>query len=89
VGDRSIWLKLKKIGWDIVWMPALHFLSSGLVGLLVYWSTRTIFSHYSFGGIGSLHFGMAGSSIHLFSLVLALSFSLVVHIGEDYLLDWF
>lgn len=86
---RSVVKKLKQIGWDLIWKPALHFLSSGLVGLLVYWLTSTIFSHSSYGGIGILSFGMGGFSIHLFSLVLALSFSVVVHIGEDYILDWF
>lgn len=87
--DRSVIYKLRKIGWEIIWKPALHFLSSGSVGLLVYWLTSTIFSHFSYGSIGILHFGTGGGSIHLFSLLLALSFSVVVHIGEDYTLDWF
>lgn len=87
--NRSIIYKLRKIGWGLIWKPALHFLSSGSVGLLVYWSTSTIFSRFSYGSIGILHFGMGGVSIHLFSLLLALSLSVVVHIGEDYILDWF
>jgi len=87
--DRSIIYKFRKIGWELVWKPALHFLSSGFVGLLVYWLTSTIFLRFSYGGIGNLHFGMGGGSIHLFSLLLALSFSVVTHIGEDYILDWF
>lgn len=87
--NRSIKLKLQKIGWDIIWKPLLHFLSSGCAGLLVYWLTSTIFSHLSYGDIGILSFGTGGFSIHLFSLVLALSFSVLVHIGEDYILDWF
>ena len=87
--SRSIRTKLRKIGWDIIWKPALHFISSGCVGLLVYWLTSTIFSHLSYGNIGNLTFGTGDFSIHLFSLVLALLFSVVVHIGEDYILDWF
>lgn len=89
MGDRSIKYKLKKMGWDMLWKPSLHFLSSGFVGLLVYWLTLTIFSHYAYGGIMTLYFGMGDSSIHLFSLVLALSSSVVFHIVEDYILDWF
>ena len=87
--ERSVIHKLRKIGWEIIWRSALHFLSSGSVGLLVYWLTLTIFSRFSYGSIRILHFGMGGGSIHLFSLLLALSFSVVVHIGEDYILDWF
>lgn len=87
--NRSIKAKLRKIGWSLIWKPALHFLSSGFVGLLVYWWISTTFSRLPYGGIGILNFGMGGVSIHLYSLVLALSFSVVVHIGEDYILDWF
>ena len=87
--NRSIKYKLKRIGWDIVWKPALHFVSSGFVGLLVYWLISTIFSRLPYGDIGILSFGTGGFSIHLFSFALALSFSVVVHIGEDYILDWF
>ena len=85
----SVAARIKSIGWGLIWMSLLHFLSSGLAGLLVYWWISTIFSHLSYGGIGILSFGTGGSSIHLFSLVLAVSFSVVVHIGEDYIFDWF
>ena len=87
--NRSIIYKLKKIGWAMVWKPLLHFLSSGCAGLLVYWLTSTTFLRYAYGDTGTLHFGTGGFSIHLCSLLLALSFSVVVHIGEDYILDWF
>ena len=59
-----------------------HFLSSGLVGLLVYWLTLTTLSH-----INSAR--TIGLPINILSWLLALSFSVVVHILEDFSINKF
>ena len=73
------------IGWVLIWKPAAHFVSSGFVGLLVYWLTSTTLSKSSHNIIIFNHvFGT-----HRFSLSLALLFAIWVHILEDYTLGWF
>jgi hypothetical protein len=61
----------------IVLYLAEHFLLGFAVALLVFWLTQTIFS------------GVLGRGTYRFSLLVALSCAVVVHILEDYLLDWF
>ena len=81
--------KLGSIGWKLVWAPVAHFISSGLVGLLVYWLTSTILLPYLFGLTGNPPSAMGAFSIHQFSLLLAVSSAVAVHIWEDYTLDIF
>lgn len=56
---------------------AEHFLLGFAVALLVFWLTQTIFS------------GVVERGTYRFSLLAALSFAVVAHILEDYLLGWF
>ena len=60
----------------------LHFLLSGFVGLLVYWLTWTILLH-----INSIK--RIGFSTSIICWLLALSFSVVVHILEDFSINKF
>ena len=83
---QFIW---KEIGWDLLWKPGLHFVSSGFVGLLVYWLTSTTLSHYYSGDMSIQVFPKVAFGIHRFSLFLALSFAVWFHILEDYTLNWF
>jgi len=77
-------------GWyNFLWKPVVHFVFSGGVGLLVYSLMRTILSHLSSGDTGSLRLMKGAFSTHQFSLLLALSFSALAHILEDYTLNWF
>jgi hypothetical protein len=76
-------------GWKLIWAPAAHFVLSGCVGLLVYWLTSTILSHYLPGGSSIPIFAKVEFGIHRFSLFLALSFAIWLHILEDYTLNWF
>lgn len=71
------------IGWDVVWKPALHFVSSGLLGLLVYWLTSTILMR-CYCGYLILGSRRVGFSIHSFSLSLAVSSSILLHILVDF-----
>ena len=61
----------------IVLYLAEHFLLGFVVASLVFWLTQTIFS------------GVLGRGTYRFSFLVALSFAVVVHILEDYLLKWF
>jgi hypothetical protein len=61
----------------------LHFLLGFVVAVLVYWLTSTILSRYS-----SI-LNMEDFFIKRFSLLLALSLSVVVHIWEDFVLRLF
>jgi hypothetical protein len=56
---------------------AEHFLLGFAVAYLVFWLMQTIFS------------GVLGRGTFRFSLLVALSCAVVVHILEDYLLGWF
>lgn len=86
---QSIWNQAYAgVGWGIVWMPAAHFVLSGTVGLLAYWLTRTILWR-GFSTTGSDCPCPADSSIHHYSLSLALASSVFVHILEDFAVGWF
>ena len=61
-----------------------HFGLSAFVGSLAYLLTWTILSHIT--GLEGL---MGGFPIHHFSLLVALSFSALAHILQDYFLGWF
>jgi len=66
----------------IIYCGVCHFALGFFAGLLVYLLTLTILSHTRLGGVED-------SSIHRFSLVVALSCAVAVHILEDYTLGWF
>jgi len=72
----------------IVYAPIAHFALSATVGLLVYWLTSTMLSHGRSTTLRVLA-SRPDFSIHHFSLLLALSSSVFVHILEDYTLKWF
>ncbi len=77
-------------GWDLVWMPAAHFVLSAMVALLVYWLTSITLS-FGLSRVslkGNYHIP-GDSFIHRFSLVVGLSFSVVAHILEDYIYNIF
>ena len=57
-----------------------HFLLSGLVGVLVYYLTLTILSHTDLAKL----IVKANSIISITCWLLALSFSVVAHLLEDY-----
>ena len=77
-------------GWDLIWMPVAHFVLSAIVGLLVYWLTSTILLHGRFGiYLMEKQSTQRGFSIHRFSLVVALCFSVAAHVLEDYTLNIF
>ena len=66
-------------GWRfIIRCCTMHFLLGFCVGLLAYWLTLTTLLHFSVDEVGVF-------SIHLFSLSVALCFSVLSHILEDYL----
>lgn len=79
---------LYDVGWAIIWMPAAHFALGFSVGSLLYWLTLTIlrrgFSTTSMGGTC-----MDDSAIYRYSLLLAVLFSVLLHILEDYTLNVF
>ena len=58
----------------------LHFLSSGLVGLLVYWLTSTTLYHLN---LEISQFGVEGVYIDRLPLYVALCCSVLFHILED------
>lgn len=73
--------------WLIV-APMCHFALSAFAGALVYWLTSTILSH----GRSTTHWGrisLPDSGIRHYSLLLSLSFSVLVHILEDYIVKVF
>ena len=74
---------------NILWKSGLHFVSSGFVGLLVYWLTSTMLSRYYSGGTLPLRFPKVEFGIHHFSLSLAFLFAIWFHILEDYTLNLF
>ena len=80
---------LQKVGAELLWKPALHFVSSGSVGLLVYWWTSTTLSRYSHGDTSIQVFPKVEFGIHRFSLSLALVFAIWIHVFQDYTLNWF
>jgi len=55
-----------------------HFLSGFVLGVLAYWLTATMLSHITQKGCPE------GFSIRGFSLLVALSFSVLSHIALDY-----
>ena len=61
-----------------------HFGLSAFVGSLAYYVTLTILSHIT--GLQEL---MGDFSIEHFSLLVALSLAVAVHILQDYTLNWF
>jgi len=79
----------EEVGWELLWKPAAHFALSSGVGLLVYWLTSTTLSRYSSGDMLIQQYPRGVSGIHRFSLFLALSFAIWVHVFEDYTLNWF
>jgi len=72
-----------------IWKAAAHFVSSGFVGLLVYWWTLTTLSRLSSGDSGFHRLPKDESGIHRYSFLLALLFAIWFHIMEDYVLDLF
>jgi len=80
---------LQKVGAELLWKPALHFVSSGSVGLLVYWWTSTTLLRGCSGITGFPRFVGDDSGIHRFSFLLALLFAVWFHILQDYTLNWF
>ncbi len=81
---------INNVGWALIWMPAAHFALSAIVGLLVYWLTSTILS-FGLSKVslkGNYHI-LGDSFIHRFSLVVALCFSVAVHVLEDYIYNIF
>ena len=82
-------LIIQEGGYSLLWKPALHFMSSGLVGLLVYWLTSTTLLH---GCSGITGFPLSTKDVygmHRFSFLLALLFAIWFHILQDYTLNWF
>lgn len=73
-------------GW---WKAIPHFLLSGSAGLLAYWWMSTTLRRLSSGDTPFHGLPRAVSSIHRYSLLLALSFAIYIHVLEDYILDWF
>lgn len=77
-------------GWyNFIWKPAAHFVSSGFVGLLVYWWTSIMLMRLYSTMPFTLRLRKVEFSIHSFSLLLAVSAGIVFHILEDYILDIF
>ena len=62
----------------IIYALVCHFGLSCFMGFAGYWLTLTILSRLTVGG-----------SIHRFSLVVGLCFSVASHILQDYYLGWF
>lgn len=88
--EVSLWDYVTKlIGvWGIAWREAAHFALSSGAGWLAYWWTSTILSQCSPGHTTSTkHLGVF--STHHFSLLVALSFSVLVHIAEDFFVRLF
>ncbi len=77
------------IGWPLVWKPVAHFVSSGLLGLLVYWLTSTTLTRSLSRSGSTPRLRIAGFSIRSFSLALACSFAVLLHIWEDYTFNVF
>jgi len=87
---EEIWrVGLEELWPALIWKPTLHFVSSGCVGLLVYYLTSTMLQRSLSGDTGTHRLMRGAFSICSFSLLLALSFSVWVHIVEDYTLGWF
>lgn len=77
-------------GWiNFLWKPAAHFLLSGLAGLLAYWWISTTEYRCSYGDTWTPQSLKGDFGIHPYSLYLALSFALWVHVLQDYTLNWF
>ena len=77
-------------GWhNFIWKPVAHFVSSGFVGLLVYWWISTTLMRLCSTIPFTLRLWKAEFSIHSFSLLLAVSAGIVFHILEDYIFDIF
>jgi len=87
--DEIIGVIIREGWYNFLWKPAAHFVSSGFVGLLVYWLTLTMLSHLHSGQQSTPRLMRGAFSIHQFSLLLACSFAVFVHILEDYTLNWF
>ncbi|MGR3295885.1 MAG: hypothetical protein ACUZ8A_06625 [Candidatus Bathyanammoxibius sp.] len=71
------------IGWEVIWKPALHFVSSGLLGLLLYWLTLTMLTRY-FSKCFSLRLGKVEFSTHSFSLLLSVCSGILLHLYVDF-----
>lgn len=85
---RYILSQLKGGPLMLVYSPIAHFALSAFVGWLVYWLTLTTLSRGSSTTLRELT-SRPGFSIHHFSLLLALSSSVLVHVLQDYTLNWF
>lgn len=77
-------------GWfNFIWKPLVHFVSSGFVGLQVYWWTLTTLMRLCSTIPFTLRLWKVEFSIHSFSLLLAVSAGIVFHILVDYTFDIF
>lgn len=86
--DSIVWY-IQENFWAIIWKGGMHFISSGFVGLLVYWLTSTTLSRYLSGGSSIQVSPKVAFGIHRFSLFLALVFAIWFHILIDYTVNWF
>jgi hypothetical protein len=80
IGDKEIWLML--LGKS--WMPVVHWVLGFIVGLSVFLLISTMLSKSSYFQSKVGVFSTRG-----FCLLVALCFSVVVHIAEDYIFDVF
>ena len=84
--DEIIGVIIREGWYNFLWKPAVHFVSSGFVGLLL---ALTMLSHLHSGQQSTPRLMRGAFSIHQFSLLLACSFAVFVHILEDYTLNIF
>ena len=73
--------------WYIILCAAGHFILSASVGYLVYWLTSIILLRIT--SMTDQESFLFGFSTHQFSLLLALLFSVFVHILQDYVVHIF
>lgn len=69
--------------WSIIKYSASHFGLSSAVGWLAYWLTLTILSHTGLEAV------IPRRRTSLLLLSVALSSALLVHVAEDFMLNWF
>jgi hypothetical protein len=77
---------LGRVDWDIWYVlkcEGFHFGLSALAGFLGAWLTLTILLH------SGLMAKLPGRCIYLLLLLAALSFAVLSHVAEDYILNWF
>lgn len=78
-----IWYEQPILWW--LRLSACHFVLGFFVGLSVFWLTSTILFHLRSDG----RLELPDSCIHIFSLLPALSLSVVAHVLEDYCIGKF